>query len=214
VTALPDDEPRPDARRFIGTSRLEAFSDGVFAIAITLLVLDLTITGSGSPLDRVLDAWPFYLAYVVSFLTIGAAWLVHTAITDGLARVDATLLRLNLVLLLVVAVLPFPTRLVAEGLDDVSGERVFVTMYGVALLGIRVLLYALDAYARRAGLYSPGHVVGSDTPRRGVEVATAYGVAILVGLLAPAVAVGLYCAVAVFLVVPFGELRRLIVRRT
>jgi uncharacterized membrane protein len=91
----------------VGTTRLEAFSDGVFAIAITLLVLDLAIRPSGEPLDRVLDAWPFYLAYAVSFLTIGAAWLAHTAMTDRLARADWILLRLNLVPLLLVSFLPF-----------------------------------------------------------------------------------------------------------
>ena len=211
---MPGDEHAPQARRFVSTTRLEAFSDGVFAIAITLLVLDLAIPRSGSPLERVLDAWPFYLAYVVSFLTIGAAWLAHTSITDRLTKVDLTLLRLNLLLLLVVAVLPFPTRLVADGLDDVSGERVFVTMYGVALLGIRVLLYALDAYARWEQLYAPGSLDEPDTVRRTVlPVVLVYGLAILIGLVVPAVAVGLYCAIAVFLVVPFGELRRLLFRR-
>jgi hypothetical protein len=139
VTGLPGDEHAPEARQFLGTTRLEAFSDGVFAIAITLLVLDLALPRSGRALDRVLDAWPFYLAYVVSFLTIGAAWLAHAGITDRLTKADLPLLRINLLLLLVVALLPFPTRLVAEGLDDVSGERVFVTMYGVALLGARDL---------------------------------------------------------------------------
>ena len=214
VTDLPGEDHAPEVRRFVGTTRLEAFSDGVFAIAITLLVLDLAIPDSGPALDRVLDAWPFYLAYVVSFLTIGAAWLAHTAITDRLAKADVALLRLNLLLLLVVAVLPFPTRLVAEGLDDVSGERVFVAMYGAALLGIRVLLYAVDAYARREGLYAPGSVDEADAVRRSIlPVVVIYGIAILVALVAPGVAVGLYCAVAVLLVVPFGELRRLLFRR-
>jgi uncharacterized membrane protein len=214
VTRLPGDDHAPEARQFVGTTRLEAFSDGVFAIAITLLVLDLAIPPSGRALDRVLDAWPFYLAYVVSFLTIGAAWLAHTGITDRLIKADFPLLRINLLLLLVVALLPFPTRLVAEGLDDVSGERVFVTMYGVALLGIRVLLYALAIYVRREHLYAPGGVDESDTVRRSIlPVVGVYGTAILIGLVLPAVAVGLYCAIAVFLVVPFGELRRLFFRR-
>ena len=206
-----------EARRFVGTTRLEAFSDGVFAIAITLLVLDLAIRDSGPALDRVADAWPFYLAYVVSFLTIGAAWLAHTAITDRLNKADLGLLRLNLLLLLFVAVLPFPTRLVAEGLDDVSGERVFVAMYGIVLLAIRVLLYALDTYARWEHLYGAGsgeEVEETDSVRRSIlPVVVVYGLAILIGLALPAVAVGLYCAIAVFLVVPFGELRRLFVRR-
>jgi uncharacterized membrane protein len=71
----------PGARWSIRTGRLEAFSDGVIAIAITLLVLDLAIGHDGDALDRVLDAWPFYLAYIVSFLTIGAAWLARAART-------------------------------------------------------------------------------------------------------------------------------------
>jgi uncharacterized membrane protein len=162
---LSSEERAPDARRFVRTTRLEAFSDGVFAIAITLLVLDLAIPADGSPWERVAKGWPFYLAYVVSFLTIGAAWLGHTAITDRLDKADLVLLRINLLLLLVVAVLPFPTRLVAESLDDLEGERVFVALYGLVLLGIRLLLSALDAYARRERLYADG-IDESTTGRR------------------------------------------------
>ena len=95
-----------------------------------------------------LHAWPAYLGYVVSFLTIGAAWLLHSAMTDRLERADSLLLRINLLLLLVVAFLPFPTKLVAEAIDDTNAERVFVTMYGLTLLTIRLLRFALDAYAR------------------------------------------------------------------
>jgi uncharacterized membrane protein len=201
------------ARRFVSTRRLEAFSDGVFAIAITLLVLDLAIRPTGSPWERVLHGWPYYLAYLVSFFTIGAAWLVHTVITDRLARADVDLLRINLVLLLVVAVLPFPTRLVAEGLDDVSGERVFVTMYGVTLLGLRVLLHAVDAHARRERLYAPEHEATQGTQEALLPVVVGYGIAILVGLALPALAVAFYCLIAIWLVVPFRQLARLFSRR-
>jgi uncharacterized membrane protein len=199
--------------RFVRTTRLEAFSDGVFAIAITLLVLDLAIPDDGSPWERVVDAWPFYLAYVVSFLTIGAAWLAHTVITDRLARADAVLLRINLLLLLVVAVLPFPTRLVAESLEDVEGERVFVALYGVVLLAMRLLLTALDGYARREHLYA-GDVDGSAARDENLVVVVAsYAVAILISVLFPAVGVALYCAIAIVLVVPLSEVRRLLSRR-
>jgi uncharacterized membrane protein len=138
----------------VSTTRLEAFSDGVFAIAITLLVLDLAIGQSGNALHRVLDGWPFYLAYVVSFLTIGAAWLAHHRITGRLTKADSILLRLNLLVLLVISFLPFPTRPVAEGLHETDGERVYVTLYGLTLLAARVLLFALDEYARREHLYA------------------------------------------------------------
>jgi uncharacterized membrane protein len=87
--AVPDKEGASAPRQYGSTTRLEAFSDGVFAIAITLLVLDLALPESGDAVDRVIDAWPFYLAYVVSFLTIGAAWLAHTGLTDRLAKVDS-----------------------------------------------------------------------------------------------------------------------------
>jgi uncharacterized membrane protein len=129
--------------------RLESFSDGVFGFAATLLVVDLAIHPPGRPLEQVLHAWPGYLAYVVGFLTIGAAWLAHTALTDRLAQADAILLRLNLLLLLVVAFLPFPTRLVAGALHHGGSERVFVTMYGLSLVAITSLSVGLAAYARR-----------------------------------------------------------------
>jgi uncharacterized membrane protein len=88
---------------------MEAFSDGVFAIAITLLVLELAVP-SGSEddlLDAVLNQWPSYLAYLVSFASIGAVWLEHTVITEFLDHATSVLIRLNLLLLMVVSFLPF-----------------------------------------------------------------------------------------------------------
>ena len=81
-----------------------------------------------APSAELLHAWPGYLAYVVSFLTIGGAWLAHTALTERLTRADPIFLQINLVLLLVVAFLPFPTRLIADALHDVEAERVAVTI--------------------------------------------------------------------------------------
>ncbi len=141
-------EDAPGGAVPLSKTRLEAFSDGVFSIATTLLVLDIALHPPGSPLKQVLEAWPYYLAYLVSFLTIGGAWLAHTALTDRLARADAILLRLNLLVLLGVGFLPFPTRLVAEAIHDVNGERVFVTLYGLTLLAIRIFGFALDEYAK------------------------------------------------------------------
>ena len=194
------------------TERMNAFSDGVFSIAATLLVLELAIHPPGTPLDQVLHEWPAYLAYVISFLTIGGAWLGHNAITDRLTHADPLLLRINLLLLLVVALLPFPTKLIAEALDDTSGERVFVTMYGLTLLAIRLFIFALDAYARRVRLYSDDQADEDlATERRTLwPVLAAYVAAILIGLALPTLAVGLYFALALYLVVPFRDLRRLL----
>jgi uncharacterized membrane protein len=150
----PDAEP-PRARRTLDKGRMEGFSDGVFAFAITLLVLDLAIHPPGGPLRQLFHGWPSYVAYLVSFFTIGGIWLVHMALTDRLTRVDAIFLRINLLVLLLVAVLPFPTRLMAEALHERTSERVFVTVYGLTLLILRLLASGLDAYARRQRLYSP-----------------------------------------------------------
>jgi uncharacterized membrane protein len=195
---------------------MEGFSDGVYGFAATLLVLDLALRPPGTPLEQVLHGWPGYLAYLVSFLTIGVSWLLHTALTDQLARVDSLFLRLNLLVLLVVVFLPFPTGLVADHLrHDTSGERVYVTMYGLTLLAISLLGSALDAYARHEHLYSPA-TEGEElhrTQRKFLPVVTGYVIAILIGLLLPVAAVALYFGLAVYLVVPFREAARVLRRR-
>ena len=204
---MPADPDTPHGRRVLSKDRMEGFSDGVFGFAITLLVLDIAVRPPGTPLQQFLHAWPSYLAYVISFLTIGGAWLAHTALTDRLARVDSLFLRLNLLVLLVVVFLPFPTGLVADALHDSSGERVYVTVYGLTLLAIRVLGSALDAYARHEHLYSPkeeGEELHS-TQRKFLPVVIGYVLAILIGLAFPVPAVALYFGVAVYLVVPFRE---------
>ena len=212
------DPDTPRGRRVLSKDRMEGFSDGVFGFAITLLVLDLALHPPGTPLHQVLEAWPGYLAYVVSFLTIGAAWLAHTALTDQLAQTDSLFLRLNLVALLAVTYLPFPTGLVAEALrgNHISAERVYVTMYGLTLLAIRLLGFALDAYARYAHLYSPAKE-GEDlrsTQRKFLPVVIGYVITILIGLALPLLAVALYFGLAVYLVLPFREVGRLLFRRS
>jgi uncharacterized membrane protein len=194
---------------------MEGFSDGVFGFAITLLVVDIVLRPPGTPLEQALHAWPAYLAYLTSFLTIGGAWLLHTALTDQLARIDQLFLRLNLVLLLVVVLLPFPTRLVAEALTNTSRERVYVTMYGLTLLAIRLLGSALDAYARYEHLYSPaqeGEELQS-TQRKFLSVVIGYVIALIIGLLLPVAAAALYAGLAIYLVVPFREVAHVLIHR-
>jgi TMEM175 potassium channel family protein len=217
-SAVPADEHTPRRRRVLSKDRMEGFSDGIYAFAATLLVLDLALRPPGTPLEQVLHAWPGYLAYVVSFLTIGVSWLLHTALTDQLDRVDSLFLRLNLLVLLVVVFLPFPTRLIADALhtNDISAERVYVTMYGLTLLAIRLLGSALDAYARHEHLYSSateGEELHRDQ-RKLLPVVIGYVIAILIGLLLPVAAVALYFGIAVYLVVPFREAARVLRRRS
>lgn len=106
-----------------GTARLEAFSDGVFAIAITLLVLDLAVPARAELDGRSLASalgheWPSFAAYLVSFLVIGIIWVNHHAMLRLARRVDRIVLFANLFLLLTVSVLPFPTRVLAEYLTE------------------------------------------------------------------------------------------------
>jgi len=132
------------ARRW-GTTRTEAFSDGVLAIAITLLVLDLNVpeVAYSNLLRGILHEWPAYLAYATSFLTIGGVWLAHHGIFARLRYVDSTLMRLNLVLLMVVAFLPFPTRLVAGAIRNQDAERTAVLFYGATLFAGSLLIAAM-----------------------------------------------------------------------
>ena len=99
--------------------------------------------------------WPSYLAYVVSFSTIGASWLGHNAITEYLDRANATFVRLNLLLLLLIAFLPFPTRLFADYIGKNGPERVASTIYGISLLLSSTLLWVLWRYALHARLVRP-----------------------------------------------------------
>jgi len=108
------------------TGRLEAFSDGVFAVAITLLVLNIKIPGANLPPDKLLDdlqlwpmlrdEWPSLVAYGTSFATIGIMWLNHHRLFVHIKRTDTGLLLLNLLLLLIIVFIPVPTALLAESI--------------------------------------------------------------------------------------------------
>jgi uncharacterized membrane protein len=131
------------------TTRLEAFSDGVFAIAATLLVLEIGVSSQGDLGRELLDIWPSYLAYATSFLVIGIIWLNHHHCVSLIGRVDRTFLFVNLLLLLVVSFLPFPTKLVAQYLEK-PGEREAVVAYAVTMLLMAVIYNCWWRYARRS----------------------------------------------------------------
>ena len=127
-------------------SRLEAFSDGVFAVAITLLVLNLTVAGPGHGklLHQLGSHWPSFAAYVISFFVIGIIWVNHHALVRTIVVVDRRLLFLNLVLLLWVVLIPFATGLVAEYMSaylahnnpDGRDVRLAMALYSAVFLGM------------------------------------------------------------------------------
>jgi uncharacterized membrane protein len=129
---------------------METFSDGVFAIAATLLVLEIGISpGDEHDLgSALLDLWPSYLAYATSFLIIGIIWVNHHDCVDCMARVDRTMLFLNTIFLMVVSFIPFPTKLVAEHLQK-EGEHAAVYAYGLTLFAMSLLYNIWWRYARR-----------------------------------------------------------------
>ncbi|TVT56129.1 DUF1211 domain-containing protein [Amycolatopsis rhizosphaerae] len=137
------------------TGRTEAFSDGVFAIAITLLVLELKVptVHDGQSLWAALGAqWPSYAAYVVSFLVIGIMWANHHTLFSFIARVDRLLMFLNLILLLVLAALPWPTALMAEYLNE-GGEasHVAAVVYSGFMVAQALAFQAFWWHATRTG---------------------------------------------------------------
>ena len=133
-----------------------AFSDGVFAIAITSHLGDRGSRRSEEDLWGALgDLWPSYLAYLVSFATVGAVWIAHTVITEYLDHADPVLLRLNLLLLVLISFLPFTTKLLAEFVHEREPVRVAATVYGVNLLLAMVMVSVIWRYAVRAGLVQP-----------------------------------------------------------
>jgi TMEM175 potassium channel family protein len=129
--------------------RLEAFSDGVFAVAITLLALDLTVAGPaghGSLTDQLHEKWPAFLAYLISFFMIGIIWVNHHVLVRSIIKVDRLLLFLNLVLLLFVVLIPFATATVADyfSLHDWD-TQVAMMLYGGVFLGMSAVLIAAVA---------------------------------------------------------------------
>src|SRR5215471_434976 len=147
--------PQGTFRRHWFSNRTEALSDGVFAIAITLLVLDLHVPDAElrNFWAGIAAQWPAYLAYVTSFATIAGIWLVHHGLFEYVDYVNSRVIRLNLLLLLGITFLPFPTRLMAQALSNEDAERGAVLFYGATLLANSLVLTALwRAVARDASL--------------------------------------------------------------
>jgi len=134
------------------SGRLEAFSDGVFAVAITLLALDLAVAGPGhgSLAHQLANHWPSFVAYVVSFFVIGITWVNHHALVDTFVKVDRYLLFLNLVLLMFVVAIPFATSTVATYLRDGGNDaHIAAALYGSVLEGMAVSFGSIFVWSVR-----------------------------------------------------------------
>jgi len=190
----------------VETTRLEAFSDGVFAIAITLLVLEIKVPPSDTALGaELLQLWPSYLAYVVSFLVIGAIWINHHAMFRHIVRVDSTLLLLNVLHLMLIAFLPFPTAVLAEAFHRGIDESVAAAFYGGILTVIGIFVTAMWWYAARGHRLLGTHLTAKEARqigRRFLVGPIVYAIATLIALVAPWLALLIYILLNVFYLYP------------
>jgi len=199
---------RPSPESY-GTGRVEAFSDGVIAVAITLLVLDLRVPEPSADVglaNRLAQLWPNYLAYVISFLAIGIMWINHHAALRRLKAVDHAVLVLNLLLLLCIVVLPFTTSLFATYLDASSGGHLAAAVYAGSFLVTSLVFYALQRLIvlhRAALLRDPLTPEQSRSIlQRGLIAAPVYLLATILGLLTPYLTLAVCIVLGLFYLVP------------
>jgi uncharacterized membrane protein len=185
----------------IGTGRLEAFSDGVFAIAATLLILEIGVdTGRGNLGKQLTAIWPAYLAYATTFLVIGIIWINHHHCVSLIGRVDRPFLFINLLLLLTVSFMPFPTKLVAQYLQK-PDEREAVIAYTATLTVMATIYNIWWRYARTNRRLIADHA--TDVALAGVDRAfnpgvPLYGITLAVAFVSPIASVLITLAIAVF----------------
>ena len=191
------DEPAP-----ISPGRLEAFSDGVIAIAITLLSLEIKLPEDGGSLLRSLASlWPGYVGFVLSFLLVGQVWLNHHAIFTRVRSVDQWMLICNLFLLLDVAFLPFATSVLTRSLESGHDERTGAVFYGMVMVVGGLFFNALwrasirDRGRLRAGV-SEAEV--RSMTRRFAMGPWLYALAALLGMVSAWLSVVTYVALIVF----------------
>jgi uncharacterized membrane protein len=187
------------------TNRLETFADGVFAIAITLLVLEIRIPDAGEDLGTALLAqWPSFAAYVTSFLTIGVMWVSHHQMFTIIRRTTTTFLFLNVLFLLPVAFVPYPTALVAGHILEPGARTTAVLVYGAVSVVIAVMFNVLWAYAFRNGLVVTGR--GADRARqvsRGFLIGPLiYLGATLLAFINPFISMAVFAGLAVYWMLP------------
>lgn len=196
----------------VGLDRVNAFSDGVYAIAITLLVLELSVPeGPGNLFAALAEQWQEFLGYLISFAFIGGSWLTHARMTHVLRRADGTVAGINLLVLLFVAVLPFTTSFMVVNLGgEAVGQAVLI--YGVNVLVASVALSVLLLYlSREPSLLVDDladDVLAAMVRARWIAIGV-NAVALAVSLIAPFVAVALYLLMTLLiLLLPLVGLRR------
>jgi uncharacterized membrane protein len=190
----------------VNRGRLEAFSDGVIAVAITLLALNLAVEGPGhGPLvDQLAHRWPAFVAYLISFFTIGIIWVNHHVLFGDLARVDRSLLFLNLALLLFVVAIPFGTATMATYLTEGGKDsNLAMALYCLIFVGMSASFAAIFKWSLGEGRRH--HPIPRESQRpawiRFTIGGLIYIVAVVVALVSAPVALVIVGLVAVYYIV-------------
>jgi uncharacterized membrane protein len=199
----------------VGTNRLEAFSDGVIAVAATLLVLDIAVPAPPTAhLAKELGAqWPHYAAYVVSFVTIGIIWINHHAMIGRLREADHAVLFLNNGLLMSIAVLPFATKLLAEYLRERNGDGLAAAIYA----GLYLLMSVMFSLLNRHILIAKPELLSVPIPEpqrrtiftRAIRGLIPYALATALAAVSPYATLIICAAVAVYYSLPVASGREL-----
>jgi TMEM175 potassium channel family protein len=196
----------------VSKARLEAFSDGVIAVAITLLVLNIRVPSPDQHAhlaDALARQWPAYAAYATSFITIGIIWINHHAMIGRLRQPDHTILMLNLLLLLWIVVLPFATDLMATYLKQGQGETLAAAIYAGSLLMMSITFAALNRHI----LFPKSHLLSVSLPEeqrreiltRGVVGVIPYAVATALAAISPYLTLSICAAIAAFYALPLAS---------
>ena len=208
-------EPEGEALRLSPTARTEAFSDGVFAIAITLLVLEVHVPTGTGVLAALLHAWPNYLSYLATFLTVGVIWLNHHGVFAKIRHIDRVLQWWNLLLLLFVSFTPFPNALLSEYLEAKGGllsadARVAAAVYALVFAAATIPWLGIWLHvAKHPELLEPGWTAGyakQEVKRSAVGIVV-YTVGIAVAGALPLLAIVLFALAAVFYAATSGGSR-------
>jgi uncharacterized membrane protein len=211
-----------ESRQDPTTSRLETFSDGVIAIAITLLILEIEVPHAGpdqSLASALAEQWPSYAAYVVSFLTIGIMWINHHHMFTQIERANHTFLLLNVIWLMTIAAIPWPTALVAGNIREADGRMVAAMVYGGNMVAIAVMFNVVWRYAA-SGL----RLLDPESDRVAVERITrsyslgpvSYLAITLLALIDPWISLVAFAAMALFWALPIsaqGSIAKKVKRR-
>lgn len=184
--------------------RAEAFSDGVFAVAITVLVFNLLpLAKAGISGKELADSWPQYAAYVISFLTIGIMWLNHHTVLAHVRKVNRITLVLNLFLLMTVVAVPFPTALVADNLgpgSSHSGAELAAVVYGLVMIVMSAAFSALWMYlsSHATSLGGTAKPTPAGNSIRFSAGGLGYVAAVFVAFASPLASLAIYGALAVY----------------